>query len=232
MFGASLLGHAVLFAAVLLVPASWMGAQRAGTRIGDDGEPGRAAGPAERRARSPRARRPVQESPPPTARPEPVRPPAAATPEMVEPVKARRRRRRRKAPPKVEPPREPTARTTPSTGDQVRQGAGGGRNARPGLQCRADLGRRRAPACGSTSPTSAARSTCDDADPHPERVGEPAAVARHHHRHFVDPTRRDDDRRRGRTVDGQRHPRPDRHSRRPAGAAVAAAAGGVHRTRR
>jgi TonB family protein len=42
---------------------------------------------------------------------------------MVEPVKAPPKKAPPKAPPpKVEPPREQTARTTPSKGDQVRQG--------------------------------------------------------------------------------------------------------------
>jgi TonB family protein len=122
MFGASLLGHALLFAAVLLVPASWMGAQRAEPEsvmtISLAGPQGPQNG-----GRVAEGARPVQEVAPPTTRPEPVRPPAAAAPEMVEPVKAPPKKAPpAKAPPKVEPPREQTARTTPSRGDQVQQG--------------------------------------------------------------------------------------------------------------
>lgn len=125
MLGASLLGHAVLFAAVLLVPAGWMGAQRAAPEsvmtVSLAGPQGPLNG-----GRIAEGARTVQEIAPPTTRPEPVRPPAAAAPEMVEPVKepvkAPPKKTPPKAPPKVEPIREKTARTTPSTGDQVRKG--------------------------------------------------------------------------------------------------------------
>jgi TonB family protein len=116
MFGASVIGHVLLFAAVLLVPSSWMGPQRAAPESVMVVNLGGPQGP-QTGGRVAEGARPVQEVAPPTAKPEPVTPPAAAAPEMIEPVKAP------KAPPaKVEPPREPTARTTPAKGAEIRQG--------------------------------------------------------------------------------------------------------------
>ena len=160
MFGASLVAHAVLFAAVLLVPASWMGAQRAAPESVMTVSLAGPQGP-QNGGRRAEGGRPVQVTPPPEAKPEPQRPPAAATPEMVEPVKAPPP----KAPPKAPRPRRSrprarqTARTTPATGAQVQRGdtvantrgagfggltSGGGGTGRP---------------CVPTSATSAARNT-------------------------------------------------------------------------
>ena len=122
MLGASVIGHALLFAVVLLVPSSWMGPQRAEPESVMVVNLGGPQGP-QTGGRVAEGARPVQEVAPPTAKPEPVAPPAAAVPEMIEPVKAPPKKVPPKAPPpKVEPPREQTARTTPSKGDQVRQG--------------------------------------------------------------------------------------------------------------
>lgn len=123
MLGASLLGHAVLLAAVLLVPASWMGAQRAAPESVMIVSLGGAQGP-QTGGRQAESARPVQQEAPPPPRPEPVRPAAAATPEMVVPTKAPPP----KAPPKTPPkkvetaPRDATARTPPTTGEQTQRG--------------------------------------------------------------------------------------------------------------
>jgi TonB family protein len=123
MFGASLIAHTVLFAAVLLVPATWMGAQRAAPETVMTVSLAGPQGP-QNGGRRAEGGRPVQVTPPPEAKPEPQRPPAAATPEMVEPVKAPPPKAPPKAPPpkKVEAPREATARTSPATGAQVQRG--------------------------------------------------------------------------------------------------------------
>jgi outer membrane biosynthesis protein TonB len=122
MFGASVIGHVLLFAAVLLVPSSWMGPQRAAPESVMVVNLGGPQGP-QTGGRVAEGARPVQEVAPPTAKPEPVTPPAAAAPEMIEPVKAPPKKIPPKAPPaKVEPPREPTARTTPAKGAEIRQG--------------------------------------------------------------------------------------------------------------
>ena len=123
MFGASLVGHTLLFAAVLLVPASWMGAQRAAPESVMTVSLAGPQGP-QNGGRRAEGGQPVQVTPPPEAKPEPQRPPAAATPEMVEPVKAPPPKAPPKAPPpkKVEAPREATAKTPPATGPQVQRG--------------------------------------------------------------------------------------------------------------
>ena len=227
MFGASLVGHAVLFAAVLLVPASWMGAQRAAPESVMTVSLAGPQGP-QNGGRRAEGGRPVQVTPPPEAKPEPQRPPAAATPEMVEPVKAPPPKAPPKAPPpkKVEAPREATARTAPATGPQVQRGDtvantrgagfGGLTSGAGGTGAQLDVGDFCCPQYLATMQSS-----------DPERMGEPAAVARHHHRALRDPARRDDDQRGSGAVERQCHARPDRHPRHPAGAAVAAAAGGI-----
>lgn len=122
MIGASVVVHVALFAAVLLIPAAWMGAQTAAPEAVMTVSLAGTEGP-DNGGRATEASRTVQEIAPPTTRPEPVAPPAAATPEMVEPVKELPKRPPPKAPPKVEqtaPDR--TTRQTPTRGDEVRRG--------------------------------------------------------------------------------------------------------------
>ena len=121
MFAWSLLAHALLFAAVLLVPASWMGAQRAASEsvmvISLAGPQGPQNG-----GRVAEGGRTVQLPAPPEAKPEPVRPPAAAAPEMVEPVKAPPKKTPPKAAPPKVAPRETAPAATPTTGAQPQRG--------------------------------------------------------------------------------------------------------------
>jgi TonB family protein len=121
MLGMSVFAHAIVFAAILLVPAGWMGAQRAAPESVMVVSLGGPQGP-QNGGRRTEGGRQVQTTPPPEAKPEPQRPPAAATPEMVEPVKAPPKTPPKTPPKKVEAPREPTAKTTPSTGAQVQRG--------------------------------------------------------------------------------------------------------------
>lgn len=122
MLGASVAAHAVLFGLVLLVPAAWMGAQKAAPEavmmVSLAGSEGPQTG------RVTESQRTVQEIAPPTTRPEPIAPPAQATPEMIEPVKELPKKAPPKTPPPkvVQPPPEKTSRTTPTRGDEVRRG--------------------------------------------------------------------------------------------------------------
>jgi protein TonB len=121
MFGWSLLAHALLFAAVLLVPASWMGAQRAAPESVMVVSLAGAQGP-QNGGRIAEGGRAVQEPAPPIAKPEPVRPPAAATPEMIEPVKAPPKKTPPKAPPPKVAPRDAVPTAPPTTGPQTQRG--------------------------------------------------------------------------------------------------------------
>ncbi|MGD9904654.1 MAG: energy transducer TonB [Vicinamibacterales bacterium] len=121
MLAASLAGHVVLFALVLLVPASWMSVQRAAPEsvmtVTLGGPPGPQNG-----GRVAEGGRTVQQVAPPEVRPVPVRPPVAAAPEMVEPVKAPPK----KTPPKTPPPKVAPKVTAPAakvtTGAQTQRG--------------------------------------------------------------------------------------------------------------
>lgn len=122
MLGASLVGHGVLFALVLLVPASWMATQRADPEsvmvVSLAGPQGPQNG-----GRVAEGARPVQAVTPPEAKPEPVRPPAPAAPEMVAPVKAPPKKTPPKTPPPKVAPREAAPAATPTTGAQAQTGA-------------------------------------------------------------------------------------------------------------
>ena len=119
MVGLSVLAHVALAAAVVLVPAAWMGITTAPDEpvmmVTLGGAPGPQTG-----GRQFESSQPTQVVTPPAPRPEPVRPPTAATPEMIVPTKA---------PPKQTPPapvkqapRDATVRATPSAGVELQKG--------------------------------------------------------------------------------------------------------------
>jgi protein TonB len=121
MLGASLAGHAVLFALVLLVPASWMGAQQAAPESVMTVSLAGPQGP-QNGGRVAEGGRTIQQPAPPEAKPEPVRPPVAAPPEMVAPVKAPPKKTPPKAPPAKVAPRETAPAAVPTTGAQPQRG--------------------------------------------------------------------------------------------------------------
>ncbi len=118
----SMAAHGVLLAALLLLPSNWLGAHLAEPESVMTVSLAGPQGP-QNGGRVAEGARTVQEVAPPDVRPQPVLPAAATAPAMVEPVKEIPKKAPPKAPPpKVEPARQATARSTPSTGEQVRKG--------------------------------------------------------------------------------------------------------------
>ena len=190
MLGASLLGHAVLFAAVLLVPAALDGRAARRARIGHDRQPRPVRGPADG-GRHRRGRPAVQEIAPPTTAPEPVRPPAPRAPEMVEPEP--------KAPPKKTPP--PTGRSRRRGADRAHDAVDGRSRCSKG-EAVAERRAARASAglssgAGGTGVRARRRQLLlpavpgDDAEPHPAATGRASQQSLGDHRAEVrHPTRR------------------------------------------
>lgn len=119
MVGVSVLAHGALAAAMVLLPAAWMGIQTRQDEpvmmVSLGGSPGPETG-----GRRPESSQNLQTVAPPTPRPQPVLPPTVATPEMVVPTKAPPRKT--PAPPVKQAPRDATVRTTPSVGTEVMKG--------------------------------------------------------------------------------------------------------------
>lgn len=119
MVGVSVLAHGALAAAMVLLPAAWMGIQTKPDEpvmmVSLGGSPGPETG-----GRRPESSQSVQTVAPPTPRPQPVLPPTVATPEMVVPTKAPPRKT--PAPPVKQAPRDATVRTAPSVGTEVMRG--------------------------------------------------------------------------------------------------------------
>lgn len=118
MVGASFAAHVVLAAAVLLMPAAWMGLrapeEEAVMTISLAGQVGPESG-----GRQVESAQAVQTQAPPAPRPEPVAPPTAKAPEMIEPTKAPPK----KAPvPVKQAPKDAPVRPTPSKGAEVQTG--------------------------------------------------------------------------------------------------------------
>jgi len=119
MWGVSVVAHGLIAAALVMVPAAWMGMQVAREEPVMVVSLAGAVGPQTggRQAESAQATQTVA---PPAPRPEPVAPPTAKAPEMIEPTKAPPRRN---PPPKVaQAPKDAPERTTPSKGAQVQTG--------------------------------------------------------------------------------------------------------------
>jgi len=119
MWGVSAIAHGLVAAAIVMVPAAWMGMQVAREEpvmvVSLAGSIGPQTGG--RLAESAQATQAVA---PPQTRPQPVAPPTAKAPEMIEPTKAPPRRT---PPPKVtQAPKDAPQRTAPSTGTQVQAG--------------------------------------------------------------------------------------------------------------
>lgn len=119
-WAASAAVHALLAAAVFLVPAAWMGMQVAREEpvmtVSLAGPLGPQSG-----GRQTESAQATQAVAPPARRPEPVAPPTAKAPEMIEPTKAPPRKT---PPPKVaQAPKEAPERVTPSKGAEVQQGS-------------------------------------------------------------------------------------------------------------
>ncbi|MEP7116744.1 MAG: TonB family protein [Acidobacteriota bacterium] len=115
----SVAGHLLLAAAIVLVPAAWMGIRPQPDEpvmmVTLGGAPGPQTG-----GRQVESAQSTQAVAAPAPRLQPVLPPTVATPEMIVPTKA---------PPKKTPPapvkqapREATARLTPSTGAEIQKG--------------------------------------------------------------------------------------------------------------
>lgn len=119
LWGVSAIAHGLVAAAIVMVPAAWMGMQTAREEPVMVVSLAGAVGPQTggRQAESAQATQTVA---PPAPRPEPVAPPTAKAPEMIEPTKAPPRRN---PPPKVaQAPKDAPERTAPSKGAQVQTG--------------------------------------------------------------------------------------------------------------
>lgn len=119
MVGASFAAHALLAAAVFLMPAAWMGLRAPQEELVMTISLAGPVGP-QTGGRQVESAQAVQTQAPPAPRPEPIAPPTAKTPEMVEPTKA---------PPKKTPPvpvkqapKDAPTRPTPSKGAEVQTG--------------------------------------------------------------------------------------------------------------
>lgn len=119
MVGASFAAHVVMVAAVVLVPAAWMGVRAPREEVVMTVSLAGAIGP-QSGGRQAEAAQAVQTQAPPAPNREAVAPPTAKAPEMVEPTKAPPRRN---PPPKVaQAPDDAPTRTTPSKGPEPRPG--------------------------------------------------------------------------------------------------------------
>lgn len=119
MLGASLLAHVALAAAVVLVPAAWLGVSQKPEDVVMTVSLAGAIGP-QSGGRQVEAAQAVQTQAPPAPRPEPVAPPTAKAPEMIEPTKAPPRKN--PPPPVKQAPQDAPTRTAPSKGAEVQPG--------------------------------------------------------------------------------------------------------------
>ena len=230
MFGASLVAHTVLFAAVLLVPASWMGAQRAapetvmtvslagpqGPQNGGRRARGRPAGAGHAAAGGQAGA-------------------AAATGRGDAGNGRAGQGSATQGPAQGSPAQEGRGPARGDGADSARERRAGATRRYRGQYARRRLRRPDAPA--AAVPAGMRSDVGDFCCPQylammessdPERLGQPPAVAGRHDGSLRDSARRDDDQRGSGAVERQCYARPDRHAGRPSGAAVAAAAGGIH----